>query len=105
MDRAAALVRNIRIVKPQPVPLIARLLRQLFNDQARHPCGHHRSGRLPQKCSKPVHECTWLRQRTGIILLCTTSGLAAIAMMLLHHREDVTGRSCSSHLQHMAQPA
>ena len=38
MDRAAALVRNIRIVKPQPVPLIARLLRQLFNDQVRQPC-------------------------------------------------------------------
>ncbi len=37
MDRAAALVRNIRIVKPQPVPLIARLLRQLFNDQVRQP--------------------------------------------------------------------
>ena len=33
MDRAAALVRNIRIVKPQPVPLIARLLRHLFSDQ------------------------------------------------------------------------
>ena len=35
MDRAAALVRNIRIVKPQPVPLIARLLRHLFSDQVR----------------------------------------------------------------------
>ena len=33
VDRAAALVRNIRIVKPQPVPLIARLLRHLFSDQ------------------------------------------------------------------------
>ncbi len=33
VDRASALVRNIRIVKPQPVPLIARLLRHLFSDQ------------------------------------------------------------------------
>ena len=35
-QRAAKLVRNIRIVKPQPVPLIASLLRRLFSDNVRH---------------------------------------------------------------------
>ena len=35
LERAAALVRNIRIVKPQPPALVASLLRKLFSDHVR----------------------------------------------------------------------